>query len=103
MCAIINQVENLEASILKKLLSYIENLQDLIFACDFKEADKLFLEKIYLLEDVVSKIPLTDLTYFNEIMLEVFSAKQKQDYLLIADLFEYKLKPFLFKIKSLSL
>ena len=82
---------------------YVELVQDNIFACKFKEANKIFMEKLDILALLASQVPESALAEYNNIMLEIFSAQQKNDYLLIADLLEYKMKVFARKHLSASL
>lgn len=80
---------------MEDFVCYIAEMQDLVFSYNFKKVDETFLDKIYLWENIVPEVPQDKLEEFNQIMLNVFSARQKHDYLLQADLFEYEVKPFL--------
>lgn len=83
-------------------ITYTDSIQNMIFNYMFKDASKLFLEKISLWEKVVHNIPQEKLETFNSIMLEIFSAQEKKDYLLLADLLEYRVKPFVFSLNQCS-
>jgi hypothetical protein len=77
----------------------IENMldaaQDEIFALRFQEANKKLLELLELLAPWASELSPGKLPEFNKIMGEVLAARQKSDSLLLADLMEEKLRPFL--------
>ena len=80
---------------LKELLECFDRTQDDIFAGRFKQADEGVVEAIELLAVAAESIPPARLPDFNKIMLNIIDAREKNDYLLLADLLEYKLKPFL--------
>jgi hypothetical protein len=67
--------------------------QDEIFAGRFKEADGKLLEVIEILPRLAGALAAKQLAEFNGVIMAVLSAQQKRDYLLLADLLEYKLRP----------
>ena len=80
-------------------IEYLDDVQNMIFSHDFQNASKTFVDKMYLWEKVISTMTEENIMGFNNIMLEVFTAQQKEDFLLMADLFEYRVKPFITSLK----
>ncbi|MDR2005986.1 MAG: hypothetical protein LBP78_01900 [Acidaminococcales bacterium] len=78
----------------EEITGLLEDVQDEVFALRFKEADKKLLLLLEGLEPWAGGLRPDKLPEFNKIMLEVSAARQKADYLLLADLLEYKLRPF---------
>ncbi|MDR3350002.1 MAG: hypothetical protein LBO03_10505 [Acidaminococcales bacterium] len=78
----------------EKITGLLDEVQDEVFALQFKEADKKLLLLLEGLEPWASELRPDKLPEFNKIMLEVSAARQKADYLLLADLLEYKLRLF---------
>lgn len=79
--------------------SYIDNIENLIFAHDFAAANQAFLGGVQLWENVIICLPADEIAKINDLMLKVFSAQQKGDFLLVADVFEFEVKPFIAKIE----
>ena len=76
----------------EEITSLLGEVQDEVFALRFKEADKKLLLLLAGLEPWAGGLTPDKLLNFNKIMTEVLAARQKSDYLLLADLLEYKLR-----------
>ena len=77
------------------LSKWIDDTQDKIFSYHFNEAGQEMLTGIELLARVAADLPEKRLAEFNGIMTSAMAALQKYDYLLLADILEYKFKPFM--------
>ena len=76
----------------EEITGLLGEVQDEVFALRFKEADKKLLLLLAGLEPWAGGLTPDKLLNFNKIMTEVLAARQKSDYLLLADLLEYKLR-----------
>lgn len=84
---------------LQTLENWSYNIQEKIFRNQFKEVQADVVSGSELLANVASLLSEKDLKVYNEIILEILLSIQKSDLLLLADLLEFKLKPFLQKLK----
>jgi hypothetical protein len=82
----------------QELEKSLDLAQDDIFAGRFKQAGERFLEVIDGLSALAAQMPPDGLPEFNKVAAALFDAQQKGDYLLLADLLEYKLKPLLTRL-----
>ena len=73
----------------------LDKAQNDIFTGRFKQADEEIMTAVNLLAAAANSLTPVRLPDFNKVMLAILEARQKNDYLLLADLFEFRLKPFL--------
>jgi len=84
---------------LQTLEDWSYNIQEKIFRNQFKEVQADVISGSTLLADIASILSDKNLKVYNDIILEILLSVQKSDLLLLADLLEFKLKPFLQKLK----
>ncbi len=82
------------------LEKWIESTQNKIFAYQFKEAGQEVLSGVELFAGVAGGLPKGRIEEFNSLIAGLLSALQKNDYLLLADILEYNIKPFLHSIEQ---
>ena len=78
---------------LPQITDWVEKVQEAVFSCEFAVVGQEFSDGISLLAELANNLPKKELDIFNEIIAMALEAQQSQDYLLLADILEYKLKP----------
>jgi hypothetical protein len=76
----------------------LARFEDMVFACRFQEADKLFAELVELLTQLAAGFGEKEMKEFAVPLSKLLAAREKKDYLLLADTAEYDLLPFLQKL-----
>ena len=78
---------------MKRFISSIDQLQDYIFNYQLSTIRDSFIQFINELERVSHDIPNDRKVEYNQCLLYILQAFENKDYLLLADLVEYELKP----------
>ena len=79
---------------LPRITNWVEKVQEAVFSYEFVAVGQEFSDGIGLLAELANNLTEKNLDIFNEIIAMALEAQQGQDYLLLADILEYKLKPF---------
>ncbi len=79
----------------KDSIVWLEKVEEFIFDGKFNDASTHILLGLEDLAKVAKDFKQQDLTVFNKIMTELVEAFSKSDFLMFADLLEFKLKPLL--------
>ena len=74
---------------------HIEKFQKEIYDAKFNQAGETLVGLTEDIASVIACIPEKKVSEFNMIITNIFDAQQKQDFLLVSDLLEYRLQPFL--------
>lgn len=77
------------------LLMLIEDIQNDVFDYRISSFRGHFLQLIELLSGAMQNLTLQDQEILNPVLQAVLSAYERRDYLLIADLLAYELKPLI--------
>lgn len=84
---------------MERVLVAINKLQDTVFDYQIINISDDFINLVNVLEYITPYISVNTMeTYNNWVLLPMLRAFENQDYLLLADLAEYELKPFIRKI-----
>ena len=79
---------------------HIEKFQKEIYDAKFNQAGETLITLTENIASVIEYIPEKKVNEFNMIITEVFEAQQRQDYLLVSDVLEFRLQPFLHSIEK---
>lgn len=77
------------------VLEKIDNLVEILYSADKNDIDKNFMELIESLLQLVEEENLAGNLEFNQILLELQNAYVKKDLVDLADVLNYRLKPFI--------
>nr|WP_092074314.1 hypothetical protein [Dendrosporobacter quercicolus]NSL49218.1 hypothetical protein [Dendrosporobacter quercicolus DSM 1736]SDM88166.1 hypothetical protein SAMN04488502_10894 [Dendrosporobacter quercicolus] len=77
------------------LLTNIEELQNAIFAYEQEQFTNQFVKLTDLLIAGMQGLSIQDQAILNPVLNAVLTSYEQRDYLLLADLLEYELKPLL--------
>ena len=77
------------------LLTSIEEIQNAIFAYEIERFTNQFVELTDLLIAGMQGLSAQDQTVLNPVLNAILTSYEQKDYLLLADLLEYELKPLL--------
>lgn len=84
---------------MEQMLVVINKLQDTVFDDQIMNIKQDFINLVNELERITPYVSKNTMeAYNNQILLPMLRAFENQDYLLLADLAEYELKPFIGKI-----
>lgn len=79
---------------MKNLESWINDVQEKVFSQSFQEVGNEVVAGNELLALFAQNLSENSLKSYNEIISEFIFALQKSDFLLLADILEFHLKPF---------
>lgn len=80
---------------MQDLENWIDNVQDKIFSQQFQDVPNEVIAGSEWLALFAGHLSESNLKIYNEIIGEALIALQKSDFLFLADLLEFRLKPFL--------
>lgn len=80
---------------IQKINNWIYNFQEKIFSSQFQDVQNDIVIGSEFLFEMAETLSEKELRSYNDIISNILDSLQKTDYLLLADLLEYRLKPFL--------
>ena len=79
----------------EQVLNKIDNLVEILYSVDKNDIDKNFMELIESLLQLVEAENIAGNLEFNQILVELQNAYVKKDLVDLADVLNYRLKPFI--------
>ena len=78
----------------EEIIEWINSVQDKIYNYRFNESGQEVTEGLEKLFLYLTILPQERVLLLNDILTDILKAQELKDYLLLADLFEFKLKKF---------
>jgi hypothetical protein len=80
---------------LEELLTMIDDIQGSVFDYQLKRLSELIIQLVEKLMVLASSLPTDKQVAMNKVLTAILNSYENKDYLLMADLLEYELKPLL--------
>ncbi len=80
---------------MEELLTMIDDIQGSVFDYQLKRLSELIIQLVEKLMVLASSLPTDKQVAMNKVLTAILNSYENKDYLLMADLLEYELKPLL--------